>query len=232
MQKNRLKVRNITSFLNILIVEDDLEIQSNLFEALNLIFNKVYIANNGLEALEIHTQNDIDIILSDYVMPKMDAYNFIKTLRDKQDDTPVIVLSSFMDMNKLQKCIPLNLVHFLEKPIAFDKLLAQIDNAIKRLDYISYKINDDLIYDKKTNKLICHETHIDLTSYESKVMELLVRNRNKILDFELIISRVQEMSDDRTVDKTTIKNIIYRLRKKMCKDIIQVHRNIGYSLNI
>lgn len=221
-----------TSFLNVLIVEDDLEIQSNLSEVLNLIFNKAFIASNGVEALEIHNQNDIDIIISDYVMPQMDAFDFIKNLRDNEDNTPVIVLSSFMDIQKLQKCIPLNLVHFLEKPVAFDKLINQINNAVKRLDSIAYKLNEDLIYDQKRSKLICLDKSVELTSYESRVMEVLLKNKSNISNFDMIINSVQEINNDRTVDKTTIKNIVYRLRKKMCKEIIQVHRNIGYSLKI
>lgn len=225
-------MRNITTFLNVLIVEDDLEIQSNLFEALNLIFNKVYIANNGLEALEIHDKKDIDIIISDYVMPQMDAYEFINVLRQKQDDTPVIVLSSFMDIEKLQKCIPLNLIHFLEKPVAFDRLIEQIDVAIKKMETISYKLSEGLIYDKKSEILICDNNKIELTSYESRVLELLVKNKNHILSFDIIIDSIQQITNDRAVDKTTIKNIVYRLRKKMCKELILVHRNLGYSLNI
>lgn len=225
-------MRNITTFLNVLIVEDDLEIQSNLFEALNLIFNKVYIANNGLEALEIHDKKDIDIIISDYVMPQMDAYDFINVLRQKQDDTPIIVLSSFMDIEKLQKCIPLNLIHFLEKPVAFDRLIEQIDVAIKKMETISYKLSEGLIYDKKSEVLICDNNKIELTSYESRVLELLVKNKNHILSFDIIIDSIQQITNDRAVDKTTIKNIVYRLRKKMCKELILVHRNLGYSLNI
>ncbi|MGA1940077.1 response regulator transcription factor [Arcobacter sp. YIC-310] len=225
-------MRNITTFLNVLIVEDDLEIQSNLFEALNLIFNKVYIANNGLKALEIHDKKDIDIIISDYVMPQMDAYEFINILRQKQDDTPVIILSSFMDIEKLQKCIPLNLIHFLEKPVAFDRLIEQIDVAIKKMKTISYKLSEGLIYDKKSEILICDNNKIELTSYESRVLELLVKNKNHILSFDIIIDNIQQITDDRAVDKTTIKNIVYRLRKKMCKELILVHRNLGYSLNI
>lgn len=229
----RIELKNITRYLNLLIVEDDLEIQENLKNSLDILFKNIYTAKNGLEALECYKNNEIDIIISDYVMPKMDAYEFIKILREEDNNVPVILLSSFMDMEKLQKCIPLNLVHFLEKPISFDKLLEQINISVNKLENINsfyYKLSKDVQYDRKRKLLIVLNKEIDLTTYESKLFELLCMNKKDVVEFDSIVNYLS--SDKEQIDKTTIKNIVYRLRKKIPLDIIESHRNLGYSINL
>jgi len=218
-------VTNIKKHLNILIVEDDLEIQENLLNTLSLIFKNTFVANDGIEALEIYNNKTIDIILTDYVMPNMDAFELITSIREKNSSIPILVLSSFMDIEKLQKCIPLGLLQFLEKPISFDTLLDEINKGVTNLD-IKYQLAMDTIYYKKRSLMIINEENIELTIFENKVLDILCSNKNEIIETKSIISYL----DNQNVDKTTVKNIVYRLRKKLPNTNIISHRNLGYSI--
>lgn len=216
---------DIKKYLNILIVEDDLEIQENLMNTLILLFKNVFTANDGIEALKIINNEHIDMILTDYVMPNMDAFDFITTIRKRNLEIPILVLSSFMDIQKLQKCIPLGLLHFLEKPISFDRLLEEINKGITNLD-IKYQLTQNCTYYKKRALLKVDEEYMKLTLFENRVLELLCLNKSEIIEMNSIISYL----GDENVDKNTIKNIVYRLRKKIPNINIISHRNIGYSI--
>lgn len=226
-------MKEITKYLNILIVEDDIEIQNNLKRTLSLLFKQVFTANDGLEALNIYEKVEADIIISDYVMPNMDGYELCRKIREKKDNIPIILLSSFMDIEKLQKCIPLELTSFLEKPIAFDKLLEQINISIKKLEKTSilkYKVTSNITYCKKKKCLLIDEKNIELSLYESKLFELLCDYKNQIIEFDTIINFLKNKEEE--ITKNSVKNIVYRLRKKLPNDLITAHRNLGYSLNI
>lgn len=226
-------MKEITKYLNILIVEDDIEIQNNLKKTLSLLFNQVFIANDGVEALKNYKELEVDIIISDYVMPNMDGYELSKKIREKKDDIPIIILSSFMDIEKLQKCIPLELTNFLEKPIAFDKLLEQINISIEKLEKtnrLKFKITETITYCKKKKCLLIDNNELELSLYESKLLELLCDYKNQIIEFDTIIGFLSNKNEE--ISKNSVKNIVYRLRKKLPIDLITAHRNLGYSINI
>lgn len=226
-------MKEITNYLNILIVEDDIEIQNNLKKTLSLLFNQVFIANDGLEALKSYKELEVDIIISDYVMPNMDGYELSKKIREEKDDIPIIILSSFMDIEKLQKCIPLELTNFLEKPIAFDKLLEQINISIEKLEKtnrLKFKITETITYCKKKKCLLIDNNELELSLYESKLLELLCDYKNQIIEFDTIIGFLSNKNEE--ISKNSVKNIVYRLRKKLPIDLITAHRNLGYSINI
>jgi len=226
-------LKEITKYLNILIVEDDIEIQNNLKKTLSLLFNQVFIANDGVEALKNYKELEVDIIISDYVMPNMDGYELSKKIREEKDDIPIIILSSFMDIEKLQKCIPLELTNFLEKPIAFDKLLEQINISIEKLEKtnrLKFKITETITYCKKKKCLLIDNNELELSLYESKLLELLCDYKNQIIEFDTIIGFLSNKNEE--ISKNSVKNIVYRLRKKLPIDLITAHRNLGYSINI
>jgi len=226
-------LKEITKYLNILIVEDDIEIQNNLKKTLSLLFNQVFIANDGVEALKSYKELEVDIIISDYVMPNMDGYELSKKIREEKDDIPIIILSSFMDIEKLQKCIPLELTNFLEKPIAFDKLLEQINISIEKLEKtnrLKFKITETITYCKKKKCLLIDNNELELSLYESKLLELLCDYKNQIIEFDTIIGFLSNKNEE--ISKNSVKNIVYRLRKKLPIDLITAHRNLGYSINI
>ncbi|MDN5099269.1 response regulator transcription factor [Aliarcobacter butzleri] len=214
---------------SILFVEDDLEIQKNMSKILSLLCNKVYVASNGLEAYEIFTNNVIHIIITDYEMPFINGYDLVLKIREISQNIPIIILSNYTDKEKLLKCIPLNLTSYLEKPIIYEKLLETLQlckNQIENNATLYLTINDSLKYDFNTKSLIQDGNYIKLTTLEIQIFEYLLNKKNQLVYNDELLSVIFENDY-----YGNIKNIIYRLRKKVSKDVIVNYKNLGYMLN-
>ncbi|MCG3657840.1 response regulator transcription factor [Aliarcobacter butzleri] len=214
---------------SILFVEDDLEIQKNMSKILSLLCNKVYVASNGLEAYEIFTNNVIHIIITDYEMPFINGYDLVLKIREISQNIPIIILSNYTDKEKLLKCIPLNLTSYLEKPIIYEKLLETLQlckNQIENNATLYLTINDSLKYDFNTKSLIQNGNYIKLTTLEIQIFEYLLNKKNQLVYNDELLSVIFENDY-----YGNIKNIIYRLRKKVSKDVIVNYKNLGYMLN-
>lgn len=214
---------------SILFVEDDLEIQKNMSKILSLLCNKVYVASNGLEAYEIFTNNVIHIIITDYEMPFINGYDLVLKIREISQNIPIIILSNYTDKEKLLKCIPLNLTSYLEKPIIYEKLLETLQlckNQIENNATLYLRINDSLKYDFNTKSLIQDSNYIKLTTLEIQIFEYLLNKKNQLVYNDELLSVIFENDY-----YGNIKNIIYRLRKKVSKDVIVNYKNLGYMLN-
>ena len=83
---------------NILYVEDDEEVSLVFRETLNIFFNKVYFAVNGLDGLEKFENNSIDLILTDITMPLMNGLDMSKEIKKINQDIPIIITSAHDDI--------------------------------------------------------------------------------------------------------------------------------------
>lgn len=119
---------------SILLIEDEVDIQEILTDYLNDIYKdlKITIANHGVEAaIKCSNFEKFDLIISDQHMPYMDGISFLKYLR-KEDkvnsETPFLFLSAYI--KNVQSILEeLNNVHFLDKPISYEKF----DQKVKEL---------------------------------------------------------------------------------------------------
>lgn len=218
---------------NILFVEDDLEIQTNMNKILNMIFNKVFIANDGFEALEIFEENIIHLILTDYEMPNLDGYEFSKKIREFNKNIPIVILSNYTDKDKLLKCIPLNLTSYLEKPIIYEKLLETLNicvNQIEKSAIFEYKIDDKTVYNFKTKEIISEDEIVKLTTLEIGIFEYMLDKKNQLVSKEKLLTILNK---EDYYDDISLKNIIYRLKKKFSDNSLIVNqKNFGYMLRI
>ncbi len=106
-------------FKIVLYVEDDEIIRDSLSYVFQNIFDKVLVAKNGYEALEIFKQNNIDLIFTDIDMPIMDGIEFIKSVREIDLNIKIIICSG-KNRYELQKELnSLNILHFFQKPLIF-----------------------------------------------------------------------------------------------------------------
>lgn len=217
--------------LTILLVEDDEELRDGLAQTLSIFFYKVIVAKNGIEAIEILAQNKIDMIITDYVMPLMDGEEFCRHIRTKDHKIPITIISSYSEKEKLMKLIDLELTSYLLKPISYNDLINCLKSMIKKLEkfnFYNFEINMHMNYNFSTKEIINDKKNIigKLSKSEIVILELLIKNTNAIISIETIQSY---LSLNEIKSEQAIKNIIYRLRKKIGKDVIQNSNNLGYS---
>lgn len=130
------EVINNLKNLNLLYAEDNLTIQDTTRTTLELLFNKVYTAKDGLEALEIYKNNTIHIALLDYIMPNMDGLTLVHEIYALNDTKiPIIIATGFAyEIDDKEFFQELNgKIWFIEKPLKYDEFLRTIQEIIVTL---------------------------------------------------------------------------------------------------
>lgn len=114
--------------LTLLYVEDDIATREQLGDVLRLKVQKVYTAKDGDEALDIFTKNKIDMVISDYDMPKLNGNELCEAIKNIDKEMPFVLLTAFHETTLLIKSIEVGVDKFLQKPISSKKLFSVLDN--------------------------------------------------------------------------------------------------------
>ena len=229
--KKEIVLKNFEE-MTLLYAEDDIKARDNIIKILTLLFKKVLVASDGQEAFKLFQENKIDMILTDYEMPHLNGYEFILKVREVSQNIPIIILSNHTDKEKLLKCMPLKLAQYLEKPIVYETLLETFTNSIKNIpqnQQILHRLSDKIFYNQNLKKIISNEEEIELSTLEVEVLEYLLQKRNSIVCKTELVNLICKGEN---YSEASLKNIIYRLRKKIGKDFIQNQKNMGYCLKI
>ena len=218
--------------MKILVCDDEILIRDVIREYLLMDNYEVLEASNGLDAIDVVKNNDIDLIIMDIMMPKMDGYQAIKEIK-KIKDVPFIVLSARSEEFDKLIGFDLGIDDYVTKPFSPKELVARIKAVTKRLqnEVITYKYQSLELNDS------AHEVTIDkelvmLTPKEYDLLKYLFQNKNIALSRETILASVwgyDFFGDERTVD-THVKTLRNNLGKY--RDIIKTIRGMGYKLEI
>ncbi|NOQ29574.1 MAG: response regulator [Helicobacteraceae bacterium] len=225
MQEEKL---NYLKNLNLLLVEDDDELLNKMKTILSIFFKDVFCAKDGHDGYEIFLISNIDMVITDYVMPNINGYELCKTIRKKDKNIPLVIMSNYSDKEKLLNVIPLSLAQYLIKPVSYMTLTQTLVSMVEKLEESSYKLyslTPTLTYDKINKELKEDNELVPLSKSEIIILELFIENKNKIIaTFDI------EYSLDPKDNKSTqaIKSLIYRLRKKVGKNIIINIPGFGY----
>jgi DNA-binding response OmpR family regulator len=215
--------------LYILVVEDDSAVLEDIKSTIEIFCNNVYTATNGKEALEIIHKCSIDMVLTDYVMPYMNGYEFCQTVRETNKNIPIVIISNYSDNEKLLKSIPLNLTEYLIKPIDYTSLTTVLSKMVQKLEesgLVCEQITKELKYNHITKVLKMKEEILSLTKNETLLLELFLKNKNSLVNHTLISYNI----NDGGLSNQAIKNLIHRLRVKIGKELIVNIKDMGYML--
>jgi len=222
-------VNELLKSLNILYAEDDDTTRINTAKTLDLFCNNVFQANNGAKALEIFQKESINIIVLDYVMPSIDGYNVAKEIRKIDKDVPIFITSSYTEKDKLLSMIGLNIIGYLEKPIEFNALIQTLGKCVDMLvenGRIKSSLDEGIEYDYINKSLIIADMILELTKNEYQFIEILLKHKPSVA----LKENIEDEIFDGSVELNTLRNLVYRLRKKIGKDIIITVKDIGYML--
>lgn len=216
--------------MNVLIIDDEDLIRDVVKEyCLNENY-KVFEASNGIEGLDILENEDIDIIVLDIMMPKMDGYTFFSKMKEKYN-IPTIVLSARGEEYDKLFGFSQGIDDYLTKPFSPRELIARIKAILKR----SKKMASDIfIYkgikvDFKGRVLYIDNKEVNITPKEFELLSFFIKNPNTAITREQILNKVwgyDYFGDDRTID-THIK--ILRNKMGSYRDLIVTVRSIGYK---
>jgi DNA-binding response OmpR family regulator len=226
LEKNELILANSS----ILLVEDDVNLAQSFAKVLLLYVQKVYTANNGQEAYELYQAKHPDIIITDVKMPKMNGLELIKLIRSHDQDIPIIVTSAYTDKDFLLESIKLSLVEYVVKPIKESDLLRLLEiSATKLLEKSKtpLQIDENSRYDYANKMLIQNDKLIALTTNEIEFLELLFAHKGNLVTRQNI---EEKLYDHDEIPPSALKNLVFKLRKKMPIDIITTVGKLGYMV--
>ena len=220
------------SDISILIAEDEKQLLNSMVEYLELFFEKVYTAEDGLTAYEIYAEKKPDIIIADIHMPRLDGLSMIEKIRKKDLKTKIIITTAHSEKEKLMQAIELHLVKYLVKPVQSDKLkeilLTLVDELRQKRDRIYLK--ESFYWDKTKKRLFHGEDEIALKPKEQKVLELLCSRTNQSISAIDIYNYLYEDQPERDFSSDAITSLMKRIRQKLPKETIKSSYGVGYIL--
>lgn len=226
------ELKNILKSSILLLVEDDIRIREKFTRLLEIYVNKIYEVSNGEDALKLYKKVKPSFIIADIEMPHMDGLKFIELLREEDEITPILVVSAHSNKEYLLTSIKLQLIDYLLKPVSHNDLIIGLEKVAKTLKKIAVnnviEINNGVIYNPKDKTISVCNTINRLTINESKLLELLILNRGNIVTKQMVEEKLyifKEMSD------SALKNVVYKLRKKLIKDVIISVDRLGYKID-
>jgi DNA-binding response OmpR family regulator len=225
-------IKEILKTTNLLLVEDDERIMEKFSRLLSIYVNKIYHASNGKKALALFKKHRPSFIITDIEMPIVNGLEFVEILRKQNEQIPVIVTSAYSNKEYLFSAIKLQLIDYLVKPINYNELLIALEKvalSLKKSEFLNaVKISEGIVYIPNDKTISVDGVNIILTIKETELLELLISNRGNTVTKSMIEEKLfifKEMSD------SGLKNMVYKLRKKIGKDIILSVGRLGYKIN-
>ncbi|MGL5560772.1 MAG: response regulator transcription factor [Paraclostridium dentum] len=224
---------------NILVVDDEKEI----VELIELYFRssnyKIFKAYDGIEAINIIDKNDINLAIVDIMMPNLNGYSLIQNIRSKLN-IPIIVISAKVEGYDKILALDMGADDYVTKPFDPLELVARVNAQIRRvygysnLPEIEEKLIQvgDLKLDLEAFKLTKNNKEIPLTSTELKIVELFMKNPNKVFTkknlFESVWDEIYIAEDNAImVQISKIRDKIEDASKE--PKYIKTIRGIGYK---
>ncbi|MDO4962733.1 MAG: response regulator transcription factor [bacterium] len=215
--------------MKILIVDDEISIREVIKEYSNNEGYLVEEASNGIEALDKIKNNNIDIIILDIMMPKMDGYTTLKEIKNICD-VPVIMLSARSDEYDKLQSFNMGVDDYVTKPFSPRELMARIKaitnrNIIEKKEYVYKTLKINYL----GHNVFIDDNEIKLTPKEYELLCYFVKNKGIALSRETLLSNIwgyDFYGEDRTVD-THIKMLRNSLGEY--RDLISTVRSMGYK---
>ena len=218
---------------SILYVEDEPEIQANIKEYLEGYFQKVYLASNGKDALNIYRQCSPDVLLLDINIPNIDGISLAKEIRKTDKNIKIIMLTGVTETERLLEATELKLTKYLVKPISpkkFKETMIALASELtdNPIDFIH--LSNDCTWNIQRKCLTQKGELIILSEKEQKLLELFIKEKGKNISYEDIMVAVWEESFEKDISIESVKNQVSYLRKKLPRGVIVNIYGQGYRL--
>lgn len=218
--------------MKVLVVDDEKLIREVIKEYGEYEGYQVIEAEDGTDALDILEHENIDIIVLDIMMPKLDGFSTFREIK-KIKNIPTIILSARNEEYDKLLGFDLGIDDYLTKPFSPKELIARIKAVTKRSNNeIDQFVYDDLVIDFKGYTIYIGNKLIKTTPKEFEILAYLIKNKNIAVSREALLSAIwgyDFFGDDRTID-THVKMLRNNLGKY--RDLITTIRGVGYKFEI
>lgn len=226
----------------ILVVDDDKEIVGAIKKRLEMEDYEIITAYDGLEAMDILMEQEVQLLIIDVMMPKMDGLSATMKIRESKN-IPIIILSAKTEESDKILGLSMGADDYISKPFRPDELVARVKSQLRR--YMQFGgmnaaesnkeqiINGGLILDMKGKRMMVDGEPVKLTATEYKIVSLLMNNLGRVFSADEIYERV--WNEEAYATENTVMVHIRRIREKIEIDAknpryLKVVWGIGYKI--
>lgn len=218
--------------MKILILEDERILAVSMREFLEDSGYEVECFAHSDEAYDAIYDKVYDLLLLDVKVPgEKNGFEMLKELRQDGNKTPAIFITSLTSIDDLSRGYECGACDYIRKPFDLAELKLRVEQVMKLQCFASSDESIDLPsgykYDVKKMKLTLNDESILLAKTETKILELLIKQRGSVVSFEMFWEEVW----GEWIDPANIRVQVGNLRKKLEKDFIKNVRGIGYSID-
>jgi len=216
--------------MRILVVEDDINLNRQLKEALTDAGYAVDVAFDGEEGHFLGETEPYDAVVLDIGLPQMDGLSVLEKWRRAGKATPVLLLTARDRWSDKVQGIDAGADDYVAKPFHMEEVLARLRALVRRAaGHASNEIVAGSVrLDVRSGKVTVGGQAIKLTSHELRLLSYLMHHKGKVISRTELTEHLYDQDFDR--DSNTIEVFVGRLRKKLPEDCIQTVRGLGYQI--
>jgi DNA-binding response OmpR family regulator len=214
----------------VLVVDDEQRVRTFLARSLSHEGHTVVTASDGLQAMERLAAGGVDLVLLDVMMPRCNGMQVLNLMSERQDTTPVIVLSAVTDVSARVRALDKGAVDFVGKPFHTAEMVARVRrhlvDAPKRREDDRYLEAGGLRLDLDRRRAQTAEGEVVLTEREFGLLGHLMRHRGDVCRREELIQEVWGLHFD--PGSNVVEACVRRLRSKLPGLPVETVRGVGY----
>jgi two-component system OmpR family response regulator len=216
--------------MRILVIEDDINLNRQLAEALKEAGYVVDVAFDGEEGHFLGDTEPYDAIILDIGLPEMDGITALEKWRAAGKAMPVLILTARDRWSDKVAGIDAGADDYVAKPFHVEEVLARIRALIRRAagHASSEIVCGPVRLDTKSSKATVSGKALKLTSHEYRLLAYLMHHKGEVVSRTELVEHMYDQDFDR--DSNTIEVFVGRLRKKMGVDLIETVRGLGYRI--
>lgn len=224
--------------LKILVIEDEVKTLNLIKEGLEAHNAQVDIAYDGQLGLTLAERNEYSLIITDIILPEINGLTLCKTLRDKGNNTPILLLTALGTTQDIITGLDAGADDYLSKPFEFNELMARIRALTRRSSTIIPRSNTlriaDLELDVDTKAVKRAGNEIILTAKEFSLLEYFMNNIGRVISKVELAEKIWDITFD--TGTNVIEVYVNFLRKKVDKDydvkLIHTQIGMGYVMKV
>lgn len=219
--------------MKILIVEDEIGILNFLMQGLEEEGYTITTASNGKDGLELAMSNNFDLILLDWMLPKMQGIDVCKSIRIKNKTVPILFLTAKDTVEETIQGLKAGANDYIKKPFSFDELLERIKIHFRDKSKTQKLLLANISLDLEKYQVYLDDKEIFLTQREFELLAYLIKNKGKVCTRNQIIEEVWNIhfEYDTGVIDVYINAIRKKLNLKPDQPVLKSIRGVGYIAN-
>lgn len=219
--------------MHILIVEDEKGIVDFLKQGLEEENYTISTAYDGTEGLKKALELPVDLVLLDWMLPKMQGIDVCKNIRLEKNNLPIIFLTAKDTVQETIEGLKAGANDYIKKPFSFDELLERIKIHFRTKDEIKVLTLGNITLDKSKFQVFVDNKEVSLTQREFELLEYLIKNKGQVCTRTNIIEDVWDIHFE--YDTGVIDVFMNSIRKKLNltkdQELIKTIRGVGYIAN-